>query len=357
MILAPAHDAMQCDGREDANRPRQTHRSELRSKSHMCNLKHSLAIVTIGAVTLAATAVASAAPGARFLQTRVGGMRSAPAIATSLSSPQGDIFDASGDLWVANSGTNQVLEYTAATLRSNSPQAQVVIQGLAGPARLAFNPTNASELWVANAQGNSVAEYDVASPGSPIEVLTRGISEPLGIAVDDDGNVYVANNASNSITVYPAGSTSPAQTWTTDNQGNPFSAPGAMFLYGAGSTKAALYVGFGPDSAPDSVISYSLASVLGGPIPEVQRTFTSGISGPTGISVGNHQKPVYVANFYAGTVVGFGVRPPDAQTIDTPGQPNGVAVSPSNRDLYVALGSQNEILQYSPQGTILKTLH
>lgn len=45
-------------------------------------------------------------------------------------------------------------------------------------------------------------------PGTPIVPLRKiegphtGINGPLGIAVDTDGTIYVANNNSNSITVY-----------------------------------------------------------------------------------------------------------------------------------------------------------
>jgi sugar lactone lactonase YvrE len=240
--------------------------------------------------------------------------------------------------------------------KRNTKPTVIITNGLNGPTRLAFDSSNSSDLWVTNTGGSSVAEYDVANPAAPLVVLTQGINRPLAVAVDAQDNVYVGNNSGDSITVYASTGGAPLQTWTSDNQGHQFLAPGAMFLDNPSGTKPELYVAFGPGSQQDSVISYSLSSVLRGPIPQVQRYFTSGISGPTGIWVGQDEKPVYVANFYTSTVVGFYVKPRNAQTIDTQGQPNGVAVRSLDDDIYVAIGDENDILVYSPKGALLKTL-
>lgn len=274
-----------------------------------------------------------------------------------LNSPQGDIFDSSGDLWVANSGANEVIEYTVAQLAKRNPKPIVVItNGLNSPTRLAFAPTDSSDLWVTNIGASSVAEYDISKPTKPRVVLTEGIDRPLAVAVDDHGNVYVGNNSGDSITVYARTGGAPLQTWTSDNQGHQFVAPGAMFLGNSSGNKPELYAGFGPGSQQNWVASFSLSSVLKGPIPHVRQYFTSGISGPTGVWAGDDEKPVYVANFYASTVVGFYVKRGDAQTIDTQGQPNGVAVSPLDGNIYVAIGGDSDILVYSPKGRFLKTL-
>ncbi len=60
---------------------------------------------------------------------------------TSLSSPSGLAFDASGDLWVANLGGNAILEFTASQLAaSGAPVPSVVVGATWGPPVLAFNP-------------------------------------------------------------------------------------------------------------------------------------------------------------------------------------------------------------------------
>lgn len=42
--------------------------------------------------------------------------------------------------------------------------------------------------------------------------ITNGIDHPQGLAVDKKGNLYVANNYANTVTVYPPGETSPSLT-------------------------------------------------------------------------------------------------------------------------------------------------
>lgn len=48
----------------------------------------------------------------------------------------------------------------------------------------------------------------------PIATITNGINAPYGMFVDDQRNLYVANSGSGTVTVYPAGSTSPSETLT-----------------------------------------------------------------------------------------------------------------------------------------------
>jgi serine/threonine-protein kinase len=115
----------------------------------------------------------------------------------------------------------------------------------------------AKELYVALLQGNAVYVYE---PGdnSPMRKITQGINEPIALAQDAAGNLYVANGGElghhykGSITMYPPGSDKPALTITAglgelnaiavDAAGDVFAANRdaySVYEYAAGTNKIA----------------------------------------------------------------------------------------------------------------------
>ena len=83
-------------------------------------------------------------------------------IATKINAPQGVAFDRSGDLWVANSNTNTLFEYTKSELGQHDPVPAVTVSStssgsLSGPGGLTFD--HAGDLWVANTSVSTVVEY------------------------------------------------------------------------------------------------------------------------------------------------------------------------------------------------------
>ncbi|HTT89691.1 MAG TPA: NHL repeat-containing protein [Acidimicrobiales bacterium] len=124
--------------------------------------------------------------------------------ATKINAPQGVAFDASGDLWVANSNTNTLVEYSRAELGKASPAPVVVISSnssgsLAGPGGLTFDP--AGDMWVANTSVSTVVEYtrsQLARSGAPtpkITITNNSFNAPFGVALDSHGNLWVSDNA------------------------------------------------------------------------------------------------------------------------------------------------------------------
>jgi hypothetical protein len=51
---------------------------------------------------------------------------------------------------------------------------------------------------------------------APIGEITDGVESAYGLCIDRYGNLYVANQYSNTVTVYPLGSTEPSQTYSQD---------------------------------------------------------------------------------------------------------------------------------------------
>ncbi len=165
--------------------------------------------------------------------------------ASGLNSPEGLVY-ANGSLYVANSGNNQVLVYA---IQTNSTTGVVtgmtlsssITADLNDPVRLALD--SAGHLFVANLGNNTVTVYDttnnnaeITASGKPL-ISSSSLNRPLGVAVDSKFNVYVANNGGNSISVFKpvaAGSVSGGYTEasfspvTADASGNLFPAPGVL---------------------------------------------------------------------------------------------------------------------------------
>lgn len=102
-------------------------------------------------------------------------------------------------------------------------------------------------VFIADYEANAVMIYTTAG-GSPVGSIASGMNEPLGLWIDSNGTLYVANYGSNNITEYQRGSTSPSKTLTgvtyprsvaTDRMGNVYVvgySPGAVWAFAGGSS-------------------------------------------------------------------------------------------------------------------------
>jgi DNA-binding beta-propeller fold protein YncE len=212
---------------------------------------------------------------------------------------------------------------------------------------------------------------EITAAGKPL-ISGGSLSRPLGVAVDSKGNVYVANNGGNSISVYlPVTSGSVSAGFTeasyspvsTDNKGNPFPAPGVLLdvnllgqdylLVGIGSTTAPnhVYVYDAPFSGPPSLV-YDLSSAGCATMP----------TGPTGIAPFLNQSAplssqIFITSYYNNDVaeypatdfIGSSNTCPTPVTTGAPAQingPEGVAVDASGTNLFVSNAGTNTITVY-----------
>jgi sugar lactone lactonase YvrE len=143
-----------------------------------------------------------------------------------ITGPTGLTFDAAGDLWVANYGHgstsgNSVVEITSTALAAGGTVTAAVVIGnppestgpLATPADVAFDATG--NLWVTNTGNDTVVEYgatQLTSSGTPTPMVTLSpdatgsLDSPTGDAFDAAGGLWVANNGNSSLVQF-----SPAQ--------------------------------------------------------------------------------------------------------------------------------------------------
>jgi uncharacterized protein (TIGR03437 family) len=167
------------------------------------------------------------APDAVIGQVDFTSAASANVNASSLSSPSGLTIGPNGNLFVADTGNNRVLEYSsgagngAAAIRvygqpgmtTSIRQSQVSPQTLSGPQAVAVD--QAASLYVADTASNRVLIFSntqsAPSAGASASYVigqssfgstTGTFRNPSGLAVDSNGTIYVADTLNNRVLSY-----------------------------------------------------------------------------------------------------------------------------------------------------------
>ncbi|MFI5351554.1 MAG: choice-of-anchor D domain-containing protein [Candidatus Binatales bacterium] len=249
----------------------------------------------------------------------------APIVAQSgLCNPTGVAVDSSGNIYVTNIGnasapSYSVTVYPAGTSGNTTPSAIIggSSTGLVNPSAIALDGNG--NIYVAN-NGSDVDGIDAVTvypagsngnvaPSAIISGSSTGLDGPAGVAVDSSGKIYVANWDSSTVTIYPAGSTgNVAPSATIRGYATGLNDPSGITVDGSGkiyvSNQGSL------NGGSDSVTIYAAGSngnaapsaTIAGPSANVGGSIT-GLILPTGIAVDSSGN-VYVANrvgFYPGT--------------------------------------------------------
>jgi hypothetical protein len=116
------------------------------------------------------------------------------------------VFDGSGNLYAGDDGV-RIYAPTDDSWRMKFER--TIRDGVNGPAALVIGPSQ--ELFVANSANSSVSVF--ARGGTqPTRRITKGLNAPVALAVDSTGRLYVANmpeSAAGWVTVYAPGGTRP----------------------------------------------------------------------------------------------------------------------------------------------------
>ena len=245
-----------------------------------------------------------------------------------------EVFDANGDLWIANHAGNTLTEYLSTQLAASStPAAAVTISGsgLAGPDGMAFDPSG--NLWVSNSTGNTVVEYtaqQLASSGSPTPNVTisgGGLSAPARLSLDVYGNLWVPNAGSSTVAQYSAaqllvgGNLTPAISFTAESGSN-----GTIVEYGPGQLLS------GGAATPVA----TLTVVAGGVSFSALAFDNSGDLWTTSVS------SAQLLEFTADQVVAAGTQAPGV-TLAVGATPNSVAFNPAPDGLPIVSPSASRI--------------
>ncbi|HEX3550255.1 MAG TPA: hypothetical protein VHT53_07770 [Candidatus Elarobacter sp.] len=166
-------------------------------------------------------------------------------------------------------GNGRVLCYA---LRPRITAARTLTAGVMNPLDVAVDDRGV--VYVVN--GDDTITVYTAGRDSPAAVIRDGVDEPKGIVVDTDGTLYVANWASSSVTVYPPRSASPSRTITAG-----LSHPVGVALDGSGT----LFVANAPGEIGTSTEGNVTAYRRGESNPSLR--FGSGTNETNTIAAGN----------------------------------------------------------------------
>ena len=231
-----------------------------------------------------------------------------------------------------------------------------VYTGSVGFMNIALSP-NGLYLYAGASDNNSLYQFDVnpttgaLSPMTPASVITAG--SPYGIAVTPNGaSVYVADEVENVVSQYDVnpttGALSPMAEPTVPTGTEPLNiavAPNGLSAYvtdpgnfGAGNGMVSQY-GIDPSTGALTALSPAL-------VPSA--------NGPDGLAVSPDGKSLYVTALTASVVSQYDIDPSSgALSAKTPatvpsGQgPVGIAISPDGTSVYVADFDANAISQYA----------
>jgi|HubBroStandDraft_6_1064221.scaffolds.fasta_scaffold933330_1 sugar lactone lactonase YvrE len=182
-----------------------------------------------------------------------------------------------------------------------------------------------------------------------MEILQEGINKPLGVAVNINGNVYVANGGASDVTVYNIEGKLVGKLMQ-DVSGFRFVALGALAIHGSD-----LFIGLG--SGENTVVSYHLDDFVSGS-PKPITTIASKLNaGPTGIAF-DRAGNVYVSDLYSGNASKYSPTGGESLLVINEGTGfcEGIAVDGIG-NLFVANGDPlNKITVYSPEGKLIRTL-
>ena len=306
-----------------------------------------------------------------------------------LNNPNGLLLSPDNTLlYLANAGENDILVYnisrnSSGTVTALTQATEITGADIVNPTRLAFDPTG-EYLFVTNLgvfpSNGWVSVYDTFNANAEVtadKLDTASVIHPLGVAVDNNGNVYVADNSSGEISVfqpksgggYQEASFSPI---SEDGAGNTFSAPGAISYYGVVGGNYLLIGGEGLTylyEAPFTKASIPLYTVT----HTSCTTFPTGVTGYAlhvgGIPVGpSSDSSLFISDYYGADVVDYtaasfftgGTCPtPAAKTAPISGSfPEGVAIDAFG-NLFVSDSGTNALSVYEGpySGSPVLTVH
>ena len=235
--------------------------------------------------------------------------------ATGLTNSQGVAVDAAGDLFIANSGSNQVVE-----IPTGGGSQLTLGSGLSSPMGLAVD--GAGNVFIADQGNNRVVE--VPAGGGPQTTVGTGLSGPVGVNADESGNIFIADTGNNRVVEVPAGGGSQITVGTGLNlpSGIAVDASGNVFIADAGDNQ--------------------IVEVPGNSGP--QTTMGTGLNHPDAVAVdaagdlfiadtGNARVVEIPAGGGPQTTVGAGLITPDAIAVDGAG------------DVFIADAGNNNVVE------------
>jgi hypothetical protein len=191
---------------------------------------------------------------------------------STLNGPYGEIFDANGNLWVANCG-DTLNEFTPTQLAAGGSSGPAVV--ISATSDSLECPVGLGDLWVSNYDSDTLDMYTpskLAATGAPAPAATITnpvIHHPENIALDPNGNLWVTNKGGDTLLEFTSsqlaagGTPTPAVTIS----GPSLNFPQGILFDAAGDA----WVTTDPSSGTGSLLEFtpSQQGVSGAPTPVV----------------------------------------------------------------------------------------
>ena len=271
-------------------------------------------ILTVSGLTLTVTQV-----GAGF-QTE--GQLTA-LVSSGLRLPQGVAVDSQGNVYIADTGGNTLMEWNIST---NSVSV-LISSGLNAPTGVAVD--SYGNVYIADTKNNAIKEW-IAATGAVIPLVDSGLKAPLGIAVDNQGNVYFSDSAHNAIKEWVASS---ATVTTLVSSG--LDSPDGVAVDAEGNV-------FFADRDNNAIKEWSATNNA------VTALVLQGLNGPSGVAVDGEDN-VYIAETGNNAIKEWSPVSQQVTVLVSTvlNAPHGVAVDASG-NVYIADTNGSAIMKFAP---------
>jgi sugar lactone lactonase YvrE len=245
----------------------------------------------------------------------------------SLSGPAGVAVDRAGNVFIADTGNNQIVK-----IDSSGNAAVVAITGLStalsSPAGVAVD--DAGNLYIADKGNSRIVLASSSGAGSVVSTGAVTLSSPHGVALDASGNLFIADTGNSQIVEVASGGV--ASVYNITGLGTALAGPKGLAEDVAGN----LYIA---DSTNNRIVKVTSGGA--GSVPDLSGLVTA-LNGPSGVAVdaaGN----IYIADPGNNRVVSVAALAGLATGSLTLTSPKGVAVDVFGSVYVAESGSNNRV--------------
>lgn len=267
--------------------------------------------------------------------------------------PRGLALDSKGNLWVVNSGGNNILAYNLSTYAPEP--AKTIIVGINHPWGVAVDRWG--HVWVSN-QGtafvaSTITEYAVGQR-NPIATLTNDIANPEALAFDPVGDLWVQTNFAQATPNFKVFTPPPGEAFGPPASLATTVTPGGT-LYGFAFGATGIMIG----SPTGAIVGSAGPALLFG-----QLNGSLGVPYSTGFAIASDASgKFYVANLDGSVQIvtlaqdtnGVGSVTPTT-FLQLPFAPSGIAIDNARGRIYFSNYNSNSISVYSTAGVLLHVI-
>ena len=259
--------------------------------------------------------------------------------------------------YVANSGSNNISQYTIGTDGALTAMASATVPAGTAPYSVTVDQSG-QYVYVANSGSNTVSQYTIGASGvlTPMSPATVAAgTNPYAVTVDPSGKyAYVANEGGSNISQYTigtGGALTPMSPATVAAGVNPYSITvttgisGQEYAYVANSNYTNLVNNI------SSVSQYTVGT--NGALIQMSPASVAAGTNPVSVIVDNSGLYAYVVNYGSNTVSQFTIGTGGVLTAMTPAtvaagtNPYAITIDPSNQFVYVVNYGGYNVSQYT----------